>query len=155
MAMRSTGYKVGQEVQAKCSKCKKNPEVSLEVQPHIIIAMAGERVARTKCNTCESEHAYRAPPTASEATAKKRRAERAAATMDLMPTMASPEDYEQLTKDKDLKKTETYSIKAPLERDDVVKHPKFGVGLVTELREGNKAHVAFPDGGRLLVHSRA
>lgn len=41
-----------------------------------------------------------------------------------------------------------------LKVNDVIEHPKFGVGVVTEIREHQKAHVAFPEGGRVLVYAR-
>ena len=57
-------------------------------------------------------------------------------------------------KGRDLSSAAAYSPSMELSRNDVIKHPKFGVGLVTELREGNKAFVAFPEGGRILVYGR-
>lgn len=147
MALRKTGYSAGDEVDSKCTKCKL-------VLAHVIVAMMGDKIARVKCNTCGGEHAYRAPPSASEATAKRRRAERKAAVAESTIGEITAEDYEKLIKGHDLTKAAKYSLKAPLGRHDVVDHPKFGIGLVVELREGNKAHIAFPEGGKVLVHSR-
>jgi hypothetical protein len=124
------------------------------VLAHVIVAMVGDQIARVKCNTCNGEHAYRPPPSASEATAKKRRAERKSSNIERMGARATPSDYEVLTKGKDLSAAQAYAPSMKLNRDDVVKHPKFGVGLVTEIREGLKAHVAFPEGGRILIYGR-
>lgn len=143
------------ELDAKCPpSCKNRKATGIDVQPHTIVAMVGAKVARVKCNICEAEHAYRAPPTASEATAKKRRAERKAALSTIDIETPTADEYESLAKDKDLKAAVAYNIKVALQRDDVIKHPKFGTGIVVALKEGNKATVAFPDGGRTLVHSR-
>ena len=46
------------------------------------------------------------------------------------------------------------SVGMVLQVNDVVKHTKFGVGMVTMIKEGKKAHVAFPDGGRILAYDR-
>lgn len=155
MVVRIGAYKVGMEVDAKCPPSCKNRAKLGEIQSHIIIAMVGEKIARVQCKQCESEHGYKAPPSASEATAKKRRAERKAATMDLTPTITTSEEYDRLIKGREVDKPTAYSVKMPtLVRDMVVKHSQFGLGIVTDIREGNKAHVAFPDGGRVLVYGR-
>ncbi|MCK6545975.1 hypothetical protein L6R52_08905 [Myxococcota bacterium] len=146
--MARTGYKAGDEVDSKCTKCKM-------VLAHTIVAMVGDAIARVKCNTCNGEHAYRAPLSASEATAKKRRAERKTGPNDRGAGKASPSDYEILMKGKDVASAQPYAPTMALTRDDVVQHPKFGMGVVTEIRDGSKAHIAFPDGGRILVFGRA
>ncbi len=125
------------------------------VLAHVIIAMVGDQIARVKCNTCQGEHAYRPPPSASEATAKRRRAERKNASAEKSTVKATAAEYDTLTKDKDLSKPKVYAVSVDLAKDDVIEHKKFGVGLVTEVKEGKKAHVAFPDGGKILIYGRA
>lgn len=147
MALRRTGYKAGDEVDSKCTKCKM-------VLAHTIVAMVGDQIARVKCNTCGGEHAYRPPPTASEATAKRRRAERKANAAEKIGALPTAEDYDGLAKGKDLTSPLTYSIQMELQREDIIEHPKFGIGIVTDLKEGKKAQVAFPDGGRVLAFGR-
>src|SRR5437867_11032714 len=100
--MARTGYKAGDEVDSKCTKCKM-------VLAHVIVAMVGDQIARVKCNTCNGEHAYRPPPSASEATAKKRRAERKTSNIERMGGRAAASDYDVLTKGKDLTKTQPYA----------------------------------------------
>jgi hypothetical protein len=123
------------------------------VLAHTIVAMVGDQIARVRCNTCNGEHVYRAPLSASEATAQKRRAERKGSA-ESAPAKSTPSEFEVLTKGKDLSRPSKYSPATKLALNDVIDHPSFGIGLVTELREGHKAHVAFSDGGRILVHSR-
>lgn len=149
MALRNSSYTVGDEVDAKClASCGKNL-----VLAHVVVAMVQDRIVKVKCNTCEKEHSYRAPDSPSEATARRRRAERKASSKD-GSTLPSASDYEVLVKGHDLSKAEKYSPQMALETHSVIDHPKFGVGLVTDLKEGNKAQVAFPDGGRVLVYGR-
>lgn len=147
MALRRTGYQAGDEVDSKCTKCKL-------ILAHTIVAMVGDQIARVKCNTCGGEHAYRPPPSASEATAKRRRAERKASNVDKLAGKATAAEYDALTKGKDLTSPVKYSMDMELSPDDVIEHPRFGVGLVVDLKEGKKAHVAFPEGGRILVYGR-
>ena len=147
MVLRRTGYQAGDEVDSKCTKCKL-------ILAHTIVAMVGDQIARVKCNTCGGEHAYRPPPSASEATAKRRRAERKASSLDKLGGKVTAAEYDLLTKGKDLSTPIKYSMNMELELEQVIEHPKFGVGLVVDLKEGKKAHVAFPEGGRILVYGR-
>ncbi len=149
MALRKSSYKAGDEVDAKClASCGKNL-----VLGHVVVAMVGDKIVKVKCNTCEKEHSYRAPDSPSEATARRRRAERKASAKDAN-ALPSASDYEGLVKGHDLSKAEKYSPKMALDTHSVIDHPKFGLGLVTDLKEGNKAQVAFPDGGKILVYGR-
>ena len=116
--------------------------------------MKGAKIARVKCNSCTAEHAYRAPPTASEATAAKRRAERKTTKTAPITPKTTATEFEVIAADKDLTEAQKYSIKMELNLNDIVDHPKFGIGVVTEIREHQKAHVAFPEGGRVLVYAR-
>ncbi len=148
MALRNTAYKAGDEVDAWCPKapCK-------AVRLHTIIAMVGDTIASVKCRACGGEHKFKAPPSASETVAKKRREEKKAA-VDKALSAGSTGDYEGLMRGRSTAQAKTYSPAVSLERLDVVSHAKFGIGLVTEIREGKKAQVAFPDGGRVLVFGR-
>lgn len=146
MAIRRTGYKAGDEVDSRCTKCKL-------VLAHTIVAMVGDQIARVKCNTCDGEHAYRPPPTASEATAKRRRAERKSTASDvaILPTAA---EYAGLISKANVDEAVDYTPKLVLDRKMVINHAKFGIGVVTDIKEGNKANVAFEDGGRVLIYAR-
>ena len=152
MSVRRTSYGAGDEVDAKCSKCK--IEGVGDVVAHTVLAMKGDKIARVKCNTCTAEHAYRAPPTASEATAAKRRAERKTTKTAPITPKTTATEFEVIAADKDMSAAQKYSIKMELKLHDVVDHPKFGIGVVTEIREHQKAHVAFPEGGRVLIYAR-
>jgi hypothetical protein len=116
--------------------------------------MVGDKVARVKCNTCEKEHKYRPPDSPSEATAAKRRAERKKAQAEASRPLGA-EDYDKLSRQIDMTQSTKYSMKMNLDVNQVVEHPKFGLGIVVELREGSKASIVFPDGGRVLVYGRA
>lgn len=142
-----TSYAAGDEIDARCTKCKM-------VLAHTIVAMVGDKIARVRCNTCMGEHAYRPPPSASEASAARRRAERKSMAPDAVGGRSSASEFGALMQGKDPTTAKAYSIRMDLRVDDLISHTKFGVGLVTEIREGSKAHVAFEDGGRVLVYGR-
>lgn len=148
MAVRRASYKAGDEVDSMCTKCKM-------LLAHTIVAMSGDKIAKVKCNTCGGVHAYRPPPSPSEASAKRRRAERAAGAAEAAKVKTTASDFEVYTKGKDLSKAAKYSPKMQLGVGEAIDHPTFGIGVVTEIREGSKAQVAFKDGGRILVYGRA
>lgn len=144
-----TGYKVGNDIDSKClPACGKNL-----VLAHTIVSMVGQRIVRVQCNTCKKEHAYRPPDSPSEATAARRRAERKKAHE--AAARGTPEDFDALANQVDLSRAERYSMKMALEVHSVVDHPRFGLGIVAELKEGNKALLVFNDGPRVLVYGRA
>ncbi len=145
--MLSAGYKAGDEVDSKCTKCKM-------VLAHTILAMVGTKIAKVRCNTCNGAHTYRAPPSASEASAARRRAEKKAIVADAEKLRTTASDFEAIIKGVDASGANPYSATMGLELNQVVEHATFGLGVVTELREGNKAHIAFSDGGRILVYGR-
>src|SRR5437868_8255247 len=89
----SSKIKPGGEVDSWCGKCKM-------VLAHTIEAMVGEKPARVHCNTCKSQHAYKAKaPGTSTKSAGGTRTPR---------TRASK--YETLLKSKDAGKVRAYSI---------------------------------------------
>ena len=44
--------RLGDDIDDHCSRCKRSTD-------HSIVSMMGEEVLRTRCRTCNSEHAYR------------------------------------------------------------------------------------------------
>jgi hypothetical protein len=133
--------RAGGEVDAFCSRCK------LKLA-HTILAMVGARVARVHCNTCQSEHAYRATAKA----AAKKRAEKSGSRG------GRPEarllDLDELLKGKDSAHPHRYSTGELFARGEVVEHPIFGTGVVVEIR-GDRFDVLFRGGIKTLAQRRA
>lgn len=135
---------VGGEIEAYCPspRCKADTT-------HTIISMYEDEVRRVQCVVCGEVHAYRKPrgdgvEEGSEAAAKKSTAKRV--TWDDAMSRAS---------EGDLTNCRPYSIRDSYEEGDVVHHPVFDIGFVTELLPDNKVEVIFRDGGsRILVHNR-
>ncbi|MCA9674926.1 MAG: hypothetical protein KC464_07830 [Myxococcales bacterium] len=60
----------------------------------------------------------------------------------------------QRASDGDLANCRPYSIRDTYEEGDLVSHPVFDVGIVTELLPDNKVEITFKEGPRILVHNR-
>lgn len=141
--------KVGSETQAYCTSCK-------TMREHVVVAMVGARPAKVECAECHKQHLFRAGPPgtktakaegAAKATARKRATTtrattRAAKTIDLAAETAGRE-------------ARSYDPRSAYAVGDVVRHPSFGVGLVTALPGSQKMEIYFASGSKLLAHDRA
>jgi hypothetical protein len=47
-----------------------------------------------------------------------------------------------------------YSPKDKYQSGDVLKHPTFGLGVTTAVKDENKIEVLFEGGSKLLIHGR-
>jgi hypothetical protein len=135
---------VGSEIEAYCPspRCKADTN-------HTVISMYEDEIRRVQCQVCGDVHAYRKPRgdtvEAQEAAAERRKLTRKPGWDEAMG---------QVT-EQDLASCRPYSIRDTYEEMDVVSHPKFGTGFVTELLPDNKVEITFKDERRVLVHNRS
>ncbi len=134
--------KVGGEVDAFCSKC----ELTLA---HTVIAMVGGTPVKVKCNTCQGEHRFRAPPGAATSTRSVAMKKAARAPREKKVELS----FEELLAARK-RPPIPYSVKRRFAVDDVVDHPTFGLGFVTAVRT-DKIEVTFRSEPRVLVHGRS
>ena len=127
--------RVGGDIDAFCTRCRM-------LLGHTVLAMVGERPARVRCNTCQGEHNYR--PAALVPASRGR------APAHEKPVVTT---WEALLRGKDLARARRYSPKDLFEKDEVINHPLFGIGIVQEVR-GDKIGVAFKADVKTLVHHK-
>lgn len=60
--------------------------------------------------------------------------------------------WDEASRGVDLSRPLPYATGETFAIGDVITHPKFGIGIVVGLKEGNKMYVAFRDDTRRLVH---
>jgi len=118
----------GDEVITYCGRCRQE-------RTHQIVALNSEgQPDRVLCRFCQSDHIYR-----KNRVAAKRASEGGRATKEpagsFTPVTLRP-----------------YSVKEVYAAGDVIMHPKFGQGRVTEAREG-KIVVKFGSDARTLLHA--
>src|SRR5258706_6409485 len=133
----------GGEIDAYCQspRCKADTT-------HTIISMYEDEVRRVQCVVCGEVHAYRKP-----------RGDAAEEAADAVPKRtgsrrANWEDALARASEADLANCRPYSVRDTYEEGDVVFHPKFDVGFVSELLPDNKVEILFRDEPRILVHNR-
>ena len=132
-------YTVGGEIEAWCTKCK------LELA-HTIVAMVGSAPRKVKCNTCNGQHNYRLKPAERKQTSQ--RSGRKASKKD-----SAYEQYLNSLTDGDMSRATKYSIGGNFVKDEIIEHPKFGIGVVLSILKENKVETLFKDGRKLLVQN--
>jgi hypothetical protein len=121
---------LGGDVEAYCGKCK-------EIREHVIAALKGpDKIERVQCRTCQSNHLYRErqPQTASTRGA----------------TRASKKDSPRTVEGNG--PLRAYSMQERFDVGDRVEHPKFGLGVVVEVRSV-KIDVKFGRDMKTLIHA--
>ena len=125
--------RTGGTIDSWCGKCKM-------VLAHTIEAMVGDKPMRVHCNTCHSQHAYKASQPKTGARSQ--------------PGKGRPTRYKTLLEGSSTQVTKPYSPKDTYQQGDVLKHPNFGVGVTTAVKDATKIEVLFEGGLKLLVHGQ-
>ena len=131
--MERDNNRTGGTVDSWCGKCKM-------MLAHTIEALVGTKPARVHCNTCNTQHAYKASEPG------KRAAK--------LPGKPRATRYQGLLKGSSSETPKAYSPKERYQSGDVVQHPNFGVGVTTAVKDDTKIEVLFEGGPKVLVHGR-
>jgi Zn ribbon nucleic-acid-binding protein len=155
--------KTGGEIDAYCTKCK------LDLT-HRIIAMVGDAVKKVECKTCGSHHLYRRPKTERDA-AHARQAVRAeerkavAASTGTGGTKAEraaraekhereqTSAWEHAIAGKPSAAFTAYRISLAFGPGDLIRHSKFGDGVVARVIDPTKVEILFKDGPRTMAQN--
>lgn len=134
---------IGADIEAYCPKCKGDTS-------HTVITKYEEEIRRVQCGVCGDVHSFRKPrgevgeeELTEPIAAKKRAAAKKPAWADAAARAG----------EKKMALARPYSIRDTYRDGEIVSHPKFGVGFVSEITE-NKVEVTFQDERRLLIHNR-
>jgi hypothetical protein len=142
--------KTGGEVDSYCTKCRM-------VLNHRIVAMVSTTPVRVECLTCDSQHNYR-PRMPGE------RAERAGSTRG-GPKSTGPrgetkaelkerervQSWEKSIAGKAMSDFVPYRVSQVFTEGQLVRHSKFGDGIVTRIIDSRKVEVLFKDDARTLA----
>ena len=121
---------LGGDVDAYCGKCK-------EIREHVIAALSPQGVIeRVQCRTCQSNHLYRSRPTKTPSTRTSTRGTK-------KDSLSALEETGPLR---------SYSMQERFAVGDRVEHPKFGLGVVVDVRSG-KIDVKFGREVKTLIHA--
>jgi hypothetical protein len=151
--------KAGGEVDSWCTKCR----LFLN---HRIIAMLGPKPVRVECSTCGSHHNYRARAPGDKAAPAGRSAGSSSPASVRAPRVSSATKAEQarVSREQTWEKAVTgralndfrkYNIYETFREGDLVRHSRFGDGVVTRIIDANKIEILFKDEPRTLAQSVA
>jgi hypothetical protein len=151
--------KAGGEVDSWCTKCKL-------VLNHRVIAMVATAPVRVECSTCNSHHNFRARAPGDKAVSaggSSRVAAGKSASSSGPRSTRGPTKAQQMLLDRErtweksiagkaLSDFRPYRVSEIFEEGDLIRHSKFGDGVVTRLLEGKKVEILFKDDARTLAH---
>lgn len=126
-------FAAGEAIVSYCTKCKQGLD-------HVIVATAGEVIAKVKCKTCGSAHKFRDPADVKKPRAARRKEDVVKTAEVLWETCVA----EAKGKERVYDMTGKYRI------GDIVLHNTFGRGVVRKLYL-NKCDVLFKDKERLMA----
>ena len=150
--------KTGGEVDSWCTKCKL-------VLNHRIIAMVGGTPVRVECSTCNSHHNFRAraPGDKAPAAAKTSRAASTSSgssgprstrmTVTKAAQLAADREksWEKAVSGKAVNDFKPYRVDELFNEGDLIRHKKFGDGIVTRIIDQRKVEILFRDEPRTLA----
>ena len=127
--MSKSKMSAGDPIEARCTKCR-------TITNHIIVAMKDDKPTKVECNTCKGQHLYRKPKAAPQT----------AATKAANAKLAEQKKWTELQSQLEGQSAKKYSMDEKYKINSVIKHTKFGLGLVQRLTGTRKMEVLFEDG---------
>ena len=150
----------GGEVDAWCTKCKL-------VLNHRIIAMMGPKPVRVECSTCSSHHNFRghAPgekPAAGSSAGASSGTRRTVGSGGSTGSSRGPTKAVQAALDRErtwekavsghtVSEFKPYRVSGAFNEGELVRHSKFGDGVVTRIVDAKKIEIMFKDESRILA----
>ena len=148
--------RVAGEVDSWCTRCRL-------VLNHRIVSMDRAKPHQVECLTCRTQHLWRpkAPgePTAGSTPGDRARpasaaSQRGASQHARLSVVARHErEWEQAVVGRGVLEFKAYDIRTTFAEGDLVRHKKFGDGVVTRIIDGKKVEVLFRDETRTLAQA--
>jgi hypothetical protein len=149
--------RVAGEVDGWCTKCR-------FVLNHRIVSLKNGKAHQVECLTCRTQHLWRpnAPGQKSAAPSGSGRSEgspsaapRAKATRGtrVTPTMLREQQWEKAILGHAVNEFKSYAVGGSFREGDLLRHKKFGEGVVTRVIDTHKVEVLFRDEARTLAQS--
>jgi hypothetical protein len=154
--MAIANLKPGSEIDAWCTSCRAD-------KVHRIIAVVGGQPKKVECLSCKGHHLYRATQAQKDAAAAHKRASKGTSTVSRASrtTVTAPkkreEDlvamWEKAIAGQPFDAFKPYRIDRTFVRGELVRHTKFGDGVVITILDANKCEVLFREGMKMLAQS--
>ena len=144
--------RVAGEVDSWCTKCRL-------VLNHRIVSMKAGKAYQVECLTCRSTHLWRAnapgeKPVAAPGGAKASRAPASSTSprgTRVTAAMKQEQTWEKAIAGRGVHEFKAYNVGAMFREGELVRHKKFGDGVILRIIDGHKAEVLFRDEPRILA----
>ncbi len=146
--------RVAGEVDSWCTRCRL-------VLNHRIVSMKAGKPYQAECLTCRTTHLWRptvpgekAPPvSASTPPARTRAGAASARTSRVSPAARIEQQWAKATLGRDVKDFTAYNVGGTFQEGELLRHKKFGDGVVTRVIDAHKVEVLFRDETRTLAQA--
>ncbi len=112
---------------------------------HRVLSHVDEKSAKVQCEICGKKKTFKLP------SEKKKAVKKAKTTRSAQPAGG---DWRTLLDSLAAKNSKPYSVREKFNVNDKIEHPKFGLGVVTNV-SGDRLQTVFEDGEKTLIHMRA
>jgi hypothetical protein len=141
--------RVAGEVDSWCTRCRL-------VLNHRIISMKSGKAHQVECLTCRTSHLWR-PNVPGEKVAPEGPEPKATGKGSRVPrvsaAMKHEQSWEKAIAGRGVNDFKSYTIAASFHEGDLLRHKKFGDGVVTRVIDGHKVEVLFRDEARTLAQA--
>ena len=143
--------RVAGEVDSWCTRCRL-------VLNHRIVSMKANKAHQVECLTCRATHLWRAhapgdKPAAGSTSGERARAPSAASSRvpRVSAAVRHEQTWEKAISGHGVNDFKSYSVGGSFHEGDLLRHKKFGDGVVMRVIDGNKVEVLFRDEARTLA----
>jgi hypothetical protein len=146
--------RVAGELDSWCTRCRL-------LLNHRVVSMKSGKAHQVECLTCRSQHLYRSgnpeekSPSSRESTrtASSSRSVSGATKTSRRSQEAARQEarWEQATLGRAMRDFKAYDVSGSFQEGELVRHKKFGDGVVTRVIDGHKVEVLFRDEARTLA----
>lgn len=147
--------RVAGEVDSWCTKCRL-------ILNHRIVSMKSGKAHQVECLTCRSQHLWRPntpgeKPAASADGGKPRAASSSGSHASSHARSSRPprhtEQWEKAIAGRSVNEFKAYNVGGSFNEGDLLRHKKFGDGVVTRVIDAHKVEVLFRDEPRTLAQA--
>ncbi len=143
--------RVAGEVDSWCTRCRL-------ILNHRIVSMKSGKAHQVECLTCRSQHLWRpntpgdrAPASGTGATERARPASASGRAPRVTAAARHEQTWEHALNGRGVHEFKAYNVGGSFQQGDLVRHKKFGDGVVTRVIDGHKVEVLFRDEARTLA----
>jgi hypothetical protein len=144
--------RVAGEVDSWCTKCRL-------VLNHRIVSMKNGKAFQVECLTCRATHLWRptapgekpAPATAGGRPARASGSSGSGRMPRVTPAMRHEQSWEKAIAGRGVHDFKAYNVGGSFHEGDLLRHKKFGDGVVTRVIDAHKVEVLFRDEAKTLA----